>query len=240
MLKARKENQVGKSSFIRVGVGDLIEVCFKPLSTIKDIDCAKVIRVQRRYGLVDQGTRHLSPLVTVIDLNTKGERTFDNEYVVRVIERVKKTPAPRNIFTEGVEEDSGFAFRLSVCSKKGVLCGPLHELAILFLSKINYPPLERGIDQLKLKKLFEKQMPGFLGFEQGCYTINKKAFGKWIRKNALKVCLTVAQIRVRDTRFERDYEDQYWKDVEDQYWKDVEDQYWKDVEDQYWKDVEED
>jgi len=84
--------------------------------------------------------------------------------------------------------------KLLLTDKKGVICGPLEELAVRFLSRI---PLEikHRIDRSKLQKEYLNQRMGFVREEKGIYYVNKKTFKKWILRNVYKILHTKTSIK---------------------------------------------
>lgn len=167
----------------------------------------KVVWVEKRYGLINDGTLQPAPLLTIVTKEGE-EKVFDNSFVTAVIEKAKGF-RHTNIFQEFLKEDPGLSKRLSVASQKGVLCGTLQSLTIPFLAQM-YISLERPIDDKKLAELFGKQKPGLVKYDFGIYWVNKKAFGKWVRRNALRICATVVQLRTEETRSNKAFEDDYY------------------------------
>jgi hypothetical protein len=79
--------------------------------------------------------------------------------------------------------------------KREVLWGPLGFLAQAELAKLPFS-VPRPIHTGRLYELFNKQTPGLMkrtsdGY--GEYWIRKGPFAKWIRRNANKICKTVAE-----------------------------------------------
>ena len=223
----KKNIQIQKSDHIRVGVGDLIEAEILTRSSEASKIVGKVVGVEKRYGLRNDGTIQPAPLLKVITEAGKEEQ-FDNGYVIAVLERNNRTPKPKNIFRETLERDPWLRESLRVKEndvvKKGVLCGTLHYLVVPFLAKMNIP-LERPLDEVKLRLLFLKQKPGLVSeiYHGICY-VNKKAFGKWVQKNALQICMTVSEMRIRETAENQDWEREWEREWEQDYRKSVEDE----------------
>lgn len=203
-------------NYLFVKKGDLVKV----VSIFNDEVVGRVIDVRKRFGLQNQGTTSVNPLITLL-LEGGEEHLFDNSWVVEVLEKSGKSFSLKNIFADSgcVSQTRKFV----QTSKKGILCGHLGMLATVFLAEMNIC-LEREIDLRKLQKLFEKQgQPGCVDSPHpGLFSVRKKSFGKWIRRNAERICLTVKamnrQETLRATSDERDFsEGNYGPSLDDMY-----------------------
>lgn len=212
---------------LRVRKGDLVRVYFHHYSDESQREVVgKVTEVTKRYGLINGGTTQQNPCISL--LTAEGDEQYcDVSYVVEVLEKGQLGQCNKNVFAErwypeGVE-------LLSVKGKKSILCGSLLSLASFFLSKVTYIPLERPIDWQKLVELYEKQdAPGYIGRKgEGVYYVRAKAFGKWVKRNAERICMTVAQIRAEQTQLNIESEKEYWN----QYKQDVRYQEMKEADD---------
>ena len=213
-------NHVEKIEYLYVSLGDLVEAELfasgvKRMRTV----IGRVVLIENRHALVnlDHAPMRLAPVLTVVTASGK-EEFFCNSLVTEVFERGRGIYRPRNVFRQGIEINP----RLITClntNEKGILCGPLCELAARFLAQISIP-LERPIDEKKLRKLFLKhKRPGCVKICHGhIYYVKKKAFGKWVKRNALSILMTVSQLRAAETRIDqamRHYELELQEQVDD-------------------------
>ena len=109
----------------------------------------------------------------------------------------------RNIFREQLERNPGLWKKVAAKNQRSIICGPLEELAALFLAR-SLLQLKRPIDLPKLTRLFEANGTGLVKEEEGYYWVRRKPFAKWVERNATAICKTVAQMRAERTRINQD------------------------------------
>lgn len=221
------KSEVFKKDYPLFGLGDIVHVVVNPFSEGSSLapsaDCiGQVIEInnEQSHGLTSEFKKQ-PPLITIL-LADGTEKTFCAGWITEV-EKAKVEigiQKPKNIFAEGLERDPQLQRRCSVHGeqsqlKKGVLCGPLTELATLVLARMN-TSLERYIDREKLYALYKKHgRPGMIGeIHRGILRVNKKAFSKWIKRNALAICYTVAQLRAMQTLITIESEESAMRDLD--------------------------
>ncbi len=104
----------------------------------------------------------------------------------------------RNIFQKQLERNPNL-WKAVATKQRSIICGPLEELAALFLAR-SLLQLKRPIDLPRLTKLFEANGTGLLKKEEGYYRVRRKPFAQWVRRNVTAICKTVAQMRAEQTR----------------------------------------
>jgi hypothetical protein len=233
------KSEVFKRDYPLFGLGDIVHAVMHPhfhsdgSPLFEHIGRVIEISYEQSYGLTSE-LKKQPPLVTIL-LADRTEQTFCASLITEV-EKAKVVIGiigkPKNIFAEGLKRDpqlqqrcsvstthrilsKGTVYKVTIC--KGVLCGPLTELATLVLARMN-TSLERYIDREKLYSLYKKQgMPGMVEeIHRGIYTVNKKAFKKWIKRNALAICYTVAQMRAMQTTIAIDSEESAMRDLDNE------------------------
>jgi hypothetical protein len=207
MIRRTRRSMQHRSDYIHVNVGDVIGAYFDICGGGGLV--GRVIDVKKRYALINHGTTRQNPLVTVVIANGDIEH-FDNSFVAVVFKRAEKRQNPRNIFRDSFGGPEMWN-EVRILGRKSVIRGTLMELAVLFLAQMNIS-LEREIDTKKLKVLFDKQKPGVVYYNGGFYWVNKKAFGRWVKKNATKICKNTKQLQAASTRGEQ----YYWDFVEEE------------------------
>tara|TARA_Y100000310_G_scaffold340632_1_gene437133 strand:- start:1015 stop:1686 length:672 start_codon:yes stop_codon:yes gene_type:complete len=180
---------------LRVGKGDVVEVY---IDYAQKRFIGKITSVTQRFGLINGGTYSPGPFIRLLTL--EGEEEFcDVSLVVRVLERGLPGQRPENIYAEDVQPQERWVY--SVRGRKSVLGGPLSSLAALFLAEMHIC-LERPIDSEKLHELYHSQgMPGCIRRDGLSYCVRAKTFSKWVKTNAERILMTVAQtIKFETTR----------------------------------------
>ncbi len=206
-----------KAQFIPVYRGDIVKVDFS-LVVAGDQVIGEVLKVRKRFALLDHGTREQTPIITVRDADG-NERRCDASLVVEVIQRAKLNAfLPSNIFRDIAEDP--FYFQTW---NRGIICGSLKALAEGFLAQLPFK-LECEIDYDKLLSLFEKQRSGFIRKEGFLLYVRKKPFKNWVRANAFKICRTIASERARATaregKIHDDYFDNLKSEMREDWWND--------------------
>lgn len=153
---------------------------------------AKVVRVKRRYGRHNHGQTKTNPLVAVVT-DEGEEKHFDLSLVTQILNRPRVFPGrPENVFAEATRERS-FDYML-VGHKKGTWCGPLKHMVEHVLAQL-HQHFPTPVDYNKLEQLFEKQKPGLLvPVMHGMVQVRRKPFEAWVRRNARRLCKTIAQV----------------------------------------------
>lgn len=185
-----------KNGYIHVHPGDLVQVEFDHGTKARVIQ-VRVEEVTERYGKFGGGHK-AKPLVSGINEETGKEEFFDNSYVTKVLERSSRVRLPYNRFAGyqgGVQK-----------VRRGVIRGSLTGLVATELGKLNrHLPLQ--LDDGKMREIFLKQRPGLLADREGfetIYTVRRKPFANWVRRNATKLCVTAAEMHRDATAFNKE------------------------------------
>ncbi|MGV8152024.1 MAG: hypothetical protein ACP5OG_03010 [Candidatus Nanoarchaeia archaeon] len=220
------KSEVFERTYPHFSLGDVVRVIVDPYTKDSGLepiaDCiGRVRKIEPMWGLINNATTASAPIVT-LSLTEDNERSFSASWVCEVVSRAKKAVIKRNpnIFYEDLKNDPSGAKRCNVKGKNNVLFGPLPELARLFLAKMQIT-LNHFVDAKKLGELYEKDnMPGCIGSPNSIFFyVKKKSFGKWVRKNALKICMTSNQMRAHYTSQNLSDEKEYWEEVQEEHEK---------------------
>lgn len=203
--------RVYRREYIPVAKGDVVQLEKNfPPDADKCVFPALVINVEERYVLMDAGTRRLPPLIKVKNIFTGKIEHYDNLYVKSVIKKYCGPKAlPRNVFRENITNNKR---RMILTEKRGIISGPLPELARIILSKFPFE-LNFQLNIYELLNLYEKQKAGLIEryFTWG-FRVHRRPFENWVRRNAYKICKTAGETLRENTKAQKKYEDEYWRD----------------------------
>jgi hypothetical protein len=119
---------------------------------------------------------------------------------------------PKNIYRrENFSIKDGF-WRTS---KKGVWQGTLGGMTVSILSTLSIE-LTRPLNLRRLRELYFKQCRGMIGHDSlGGIIVRVKPFRRWIKQNASKILMTVAEMDRHETEIQKMWEDEYRLDFEE-------------------------
>ncbi len=200
--------KIQKKNLIPVFPGDLVRFLFWHLPAEKQDVEAEVLEVTQRYGRVSGGNIFQSPLLKYRLMDGK-EDFADAGFVVRVLKRSSRPSVLPNVCAPWRAKEHLYKTR----NRRGMLCGPIAELAMLCLSKVPFF-VPHHVDPRKVANLFEKQRrPGLIREKHSIILVHKKQFGRWVRQNASKICATSRELDRRNTARNQAFEDDYWISV---------------------------
>ena len=141
------------------------------------------------------------------------ESSINCSHICDVISYGKSTPKPLNYF-DGYGEDTYLTYN------KTMYCGSLISIVSNCMRKLSYA-IDRPIDYEKLKPLWKKTSPGYVGkiefgFDVSYPIINKKKIQKWVSINYHKFLMNKKKWQKEIDKRNDEYAAQYWKEVDEQ------------------------
>lgn len=178
----------------------------------------EVLEVVHRYGANNGGTTRIRPLLRLCNLGTGELKSLNSSYVKEVVER-RTLPVglPENYFRNlGYEWDTFYEKK-----GRGVWTGNLGNMIAAVMATLPMRLPRPTCDVDRLCELYMKQRAGFIGVADGddflddpWVTVHAKPFREWVRKNALRLMVPVAELEERATERETRYEQDYWNGLE--------------------------
>jgi hypothetical protein len=192
---------------------------------IADHEPFKVLEVVRRYGAVDKGKTRQRPVLRLRGLETGKLESCDNGFVVEVLERqTLPVGLPENYFRNlGYEWDTFYEKK-----GRGVWTGNLGYMIAVVMATLPMHLPRPTCDIERLCDLYMKQKAGFIEvpdfgdledlLDDPRVTVHAKPFREWVRKNASRFMVTVAELEERATKRETEsktrFQEDYWNGLE--------------------------
>ena len=225
-------NRLIKHAYLPVSVGNRVLIADGYLAFC-DIQEGKpgktyevmVVDVSRRFGAHNDGYDFSNPLVTVRYADGT-ERSFDNSYILEVLERTPQVPTlPYNYARENIRQAA------VVYPKRGLASGFFRDLVLTTLAKLPfYLPneLRETSSMLCLYELAgcpgdvtDAYKPDDFFVRSSWRIVRRKQFERWVKQNAYRFCFTSRELHAAATRSNMEFEADYWRSVDREMEKDL-------------------
>jgi len=183
----------------------------------------EVLAVTQRYGAINGGETRQHPVLDLRGIKTGKIQYCDNSFIQEVLERqTLPVGLPENYFRN--RKSSRLSSHALIKKERGIWSGNLVSMIAEVLSTLSLN-LPRRLHGDRACNLYLKQGAGLVKvFDEDSpiivyAVIHIKPFRKWVRKNALRLMATVAEISERETRenmmWEKDFEEELQMDMDE-------------------------